>query len=127
MSLEREDAARLGPGTRFDGTVTFEGTLRVEGELAGRIFAATGALLVGPQACVRAQIEVAELVLAGRLVGDVIAGRRVELLPGAELEGDVTTPLLAIADGGRIAGRCTTGAAARGPASRESIRARESA
>lgn len=126
MSLERENAARLGPGMSFDGTVTFEGTLRVEGELAGRICAVAGALLVGPQARIRAHVEVAELVLAGRLVGDVVAGRRVELLPGAELEGDVTTPLLAIADGGRMAGRCTTGPAARSLA-QAAILARESA
>lgn len=113
MSPGRDDPARLGPGTAFEGVVTFDGTLQVEGELVGRVFAAAGALHVGPRARVRAQIEVAELVLAGRIEGNVVAARRVELLPGADLEGDVTTPLLAIAEGGRIAGRCTTGDAAR--------------
>jgi cytoskeletal protein CcmA (bactofilin family) len=105
-------APRLGVGTSFDGVLSFEGTLRVDGQLAGSVYANDGALFVGPQARVRARIEVAELVLAGAIVGDVIAQRRVELLPGAELEGDVTSPLLAIADGGRIAGRCITGARA---------------
>lgn len=127
MTQDRDPVARLGPGTRFDGVVTFEGTLRVEGELAGSVFAATGALVVGPEARVRARIEVAELVLAGHVEGDVIAGRRVELLAGAELRGDVTTPLLAIADGGRIAGRCTTGAAARALAAASPSPPRESA
>jgi cytoskeletal protein CcmA (bactofilin family) len=103
---------RLGAGTSFDGVLSFEGTLRVDGRLAGSVYATAGALVVGPQAQVRARVEVAELVLAGALIGDVVAHRRVELLAGAELEGNVTSPLLAIADGGRIAGRCTTGAAA---------------
>ncbi len=107
------DAPRLGPGTSFEGLVTFEGTLRVEGELAGTVHAAAGALWVGPKARVRACIQVEELVLAGKLVGNVTALRRVELLPGAELDGDITTPLLAVADGGRIAGRCITGPDAR--------------
>lgn len=110
MSREFDDAPRLGPGTRFDGVLSFEGTLRIEGQLAGAVHARTGSLLVGAQARVHARVDVAELVLAGVLVGDVIAQRRVELLPGAQLEGNVTAPLLAIADGGRIAGRCLTGA-----------------
>jgi cytoskeletal protein CcmA (bactofilin family) len=106
------DVPRLGVGTSFDGILSFEGALRIDGELAGSVYANEGVLFVGPQARVRARVEVDELVLAGALVGDVIAHRRVELLPGAELEGNVTSPLLAIADGGRIAGRCVTGARA---------------
>ncbi|HEU4430473.1 MAG TPA: polymer-forming cytoskeletal protein [Myxococcota bacterium] len=108
----REDDAltpQIGAGTSFDGLLSFEGTLRVEGELAGAVLAETGALVVAARGRVRARVEVAELVLAGVLVGDVVAHRRVELLPGAELEGNVTSPRIAIADGGRIAGRCTMG------------------
>ena len=110
MSLSPADTPRLGPGMSFEGVLSFEGTLRVDGQLAGSVFARAGALVIGPQAQVRARIEVGELVLAGALVGDVIALRRVELLPGAELEGNVTSPRLSIAEGGRIAGRCITGA-----------------
>lgn len=109
MSQSSADNPRLGAGTSFDGVLTFEGTLHVDGRLAGSVCASNGALVVGPRGHVRARIEVAELVLAGVLVGDVVAHKRVELLPGAELEGNVTSPLLAIAEGGRIAGRCLTG------------------
>jgi cytoskeletal protein CcmA (bactofilin family) len=112
LNLSPADTPRLGTGTSFDGTLSFEGVLRVDGELAGTVYAQTGALVVGPQGRVRARIEVAELVLAGVLVGDVVAHRRVELLPGAELHGNVFSPRLAIADGGRIAGRCVTGSEA---------------
>jgi cytoskeletal protein CcmA (bactofilin family) len=112
VSRLAEDGARLAVGTSFDGVLSFEGTLRVEGQLAGSVYALSGALIVGAQGHVRARVEVEELVLAGVLVGDVFAQRRVELLPGAQLEGNVTSPLLSIADGGRIAGRCLTGAEA---------------
>lgn len=117
MSRPTDETPVLGAGTCFDGTLSFEGTLRVEGKLAGSVLAQTGALVIGPQGRVRAQVEVAELVLAGVLVGDVVAHRRVELLPGSQLEGNVTAPLLAIADGGRIVGRCLTGASAASPKS----------
>ncbi len=113
MEAEAPDGIpRLGPGTVFEGVLTFEGTLRVEGELAGEIHA-SGSLVVGPRARVRARVEVGELVLAGQLIGDVVALRRVALLPGADLEGNVTSPLLSIEDGGHIRGHCTTGPAAR--------------
>jgi cytoskeletal protein CcmA (bactofilin family) len=120
VSLSASDTPRLGPGTSFDGVLSFEGTLRVDGQLAGCVIAKSGALVVGPQGRVRARIEVAELVLAGALVGDVVAHRRVELLPGSELEGNVTAPLLAIADGSRIAGRCFSGAQALAAGSKSS-------
>jgi cytoskeletal protein CcmA (bactofilin family) len=111
---------RLGAGTTFDGVLSFEGSLRIDGELSGTVYATQGALIIGPQARVRARVEVAELVLAGALVGDVVAHRRVELLPGAELEGDLRSPRLAIAEGGRIAGRCHTGEGALGAAPKSS-------
>jgi cytoskeletal protein CcmA (bactofilin family) len=109
VSSGAEESPRLGPGTSFDGVLSFEGTLRVDGRVAGSILATHGALIVGAQGRVHARVEVGELVLAGLLVGDVIARKRVELLPGAQLEGSVTSPLLAIAEGGHVAGRCLTG------------------
>ena len=45
MSQHSEDSPRLGPGTSFDGVLSFEGTLRVEGQLAGSVYAKTGALV----------------------------------------------------------------------------------
>lgn len=106
--MTRDDGLvpRIGAGMSFDGQLSFEGTLHVDGELAGAVVAETGALVIGALGRVRARVEVAELVVAGVLVGDVVAHRRVELLPGAEVEGNVTSPRIAIADGGRIAGRC---------------------
>ncbi len=112
MSRAGEEGPRLGPGTSFSGVLSFEGTLRVEGRLEGSVFADAGALIVGAQGRIHARVEVAELVLGGVLVGDVVAHTRVELLPGAELEGSVRSPLLAIAEGGRVVGHCLTGAQA---------------
>jgi cytoskeletal protein CcmA (bactofilin family) len=110
MTPGSADTPRLGPGTVFDGVLSFEGTLRVDGRLAGTVHAVSGSLVVGAQARVEARVEVAELVLAGALTGDVVAHRRVELLPGASLRGSITSPRLAIADGGTFSGRCATGA-----------------
>jgi len=113
-SFEGEDGASvLGPGTRFEGLLTFRGRARVDGSLRGEI-AGHGLLVLGPGARAEARIEVDELIVAGEIEGDVHARRRVELLATGCIRGDVETPRLVIAEGGRLLGRCTTGSAARG-------------
>jgi cytoskeletal protein CcmA (bactofilin family) len=102
----------LGPGTEFEGLLTFRGRARIDGRLAGEI-AGHGLLVIGAEACAKARVTVDELVVAGEIEGDVCARRRVELLATGCIRGDVATPRLAIAEGGRLLGRCTTGASAR--------------
>jgi cytoskeletal protein CcmA (bactofilin family) len=112
--LDGSDGATvLGPGTRFEGLLTFRGRARVDGSLTGEI-SGHGVLVLGPGARAEARVEVDELIVAGEVEGDVRARRRVELLATGCIRGDVETPRLVIAEGGRLLGRCTTGPAARG-------------
>ena len=118
MSAEPGDAgeveALLGPGTHFEGLITFRGRARLEGQMSGEI-AGHGLLVLGAGAIARARVEVDELVVAGEIEGDVCARQRVELLASGCIRGDVATPRLVIAEGGRLLGRCTTGPTLRPP------------
>jgi cytoskeletal protein CcmA (bactofilin family) len=105
----------LGPGTHFEGLLTFRGRARIEGELQGEIVG-HGLLELGASAKAIARIEVDELVVAGQIEGNVRASQRVELLASGCIRGDVETPRLVIAEGGLLLGRCTTGASVRTPA-----------
>jgi cytoskeletal protein CcmA (bactofilin family) len=107
-----ESMTVLGAGTQFEGLLTFRGRARVDGELTGEI-AGHGLLVIGAGARAQARVVVDELVVAGEIEGDVCARKRVELLATGCIEGNVETPRLSIAEGGRLLGRCTTGAAAR--------------
>ncbi len=121
----------LGPGTQFEGLLTFRGRARIDGELTGEI-AGHGLLVIGPGARGVARVLVDELVTAGEIEGDVCARQRLELLATGCIRGDVETPRLSIAEGGRLLGRCTTGASARktespaAPAIRRASRPRSS-
>lgn len=111
--IDADDGATvIGPGTRFEGLLTFRGRARVEGSLSGEIVG-HGLLVLGPGARAEAKVEVDELIVAGEIEGDVRARRRIELLASGTIRGDVETPRLVIAEGGRLLGRCTTGPAAR--------------
>jgi cytoskeletal protein CcmA (bactofilin family) len=103
-----EGTTVLGPGTAFEGLLTFRGRAEVAGQLTGEI-AGHGLLVLASGACAKARVEVDELVVAGEIEGDVFARRRVELRAGGCIRGDVETPRLVIAEGGRLLGRCTTG------------------
>lgn len=104
----------LGPGTHFEGLITFRGHARLEGAMEGEI-TGHGLLVLGAGATAKARVDVDELVVAGEIEGDVRARQRVELLASGCIRGDVETPRLVIAEGGRLLGRCTTGPAARPP------------
>jgi cytoskeletal protein CcmA (bactofilin family) len=102
----------VGPGARFEGIVTFRGAARLDGALRGEIFAEGGLLLIGPAACVEARIRVGELVVEGDVEGDVDASTRVEVGPCGVVRGRRRTPRVAVADGGRLEGRCETASGA---------------
>jgi cytoskeletal protein CcmA (bactofilin family) len=100
--------AFLGEGTSFKGNLTFEGTVRIDGKLEGEIFT-KDTLVVGESASVRATIHAGILVIGGTVHGDITAEKKVELHSSARLYGNLSTPLLSIAEGVIFEGGCTMG------------------
>lgn len=90
--------ALLGKGSEFEGKLTFEGTVRIDGRFAGEIFSEE-TLVVGEGAKLRAEVNVGSLVLYGELVGNVRASHTVELHSPARLIGNIVTPALMIESG----------------------------
>jgi len=104
----------MGPQTRFSGLVQLREPARIDGEIEGEIFA-TDTVWIGETGRVRARIEAPEVVVAGTLAGDIVASRRVELTATAHVTGSVECPVLALAEGGVLDGRCAIGGAAPEP------------
>jgi cytoskeletal protein CcmA (bactofilin family) len=99
----------LAPGAEFSGLLVLHGTARIDGSISGEIVGAE-VLCIGPGARVAASLAAEEIVVAGEVQGNLVAGRRVELRRGARVLGDVETPLLNVAEGALIEGRCRSGA-----------------
>jgi cytoskeletal protein CcmA (bactofilin family) len=76
----------------------------VEGCLEGRV-KISKAFRVGPHAVVLAEIAARTVAIAGRVVGNVSADERVELLPTGILEGNIQAPRIVIGEGARFTGR----------------------
>jgi cytoskeletal protein CcmA (bactofilin family) len=111
------DAARPGQptGTRtttvltsdceFKGALAFSGELELHGRLEGTIESEGGALTVGEQALIKAEIKVNDVLIYGKVQGNIYATGRIELRGKAEVYGDLNSNRLAMDDGVIFVGR----------------------
>ncbi len=94
----------LGRGTAFEGKLTFEGTVRVDGKLKGEVFS-DDILIIGEGAYVEAEIDIGEVIIQGTVVGNIRAKRSIEVLAPGRVKGDLHTPSLQIEKGVIFEGR----------------------
>jgi len=102
--------AYLGKGSKVAGKLTFEGTVRVDGQVEGEV-AAQDTLIVGETAIVNAQILGSTIIIKGKVTGDITARKRVEIKAPGKLFGNVTTRCLIIQEGVIFEGHCSMGGA----------------
>jgi cytoskeletal protein CcmA (bactofilin family) len=88
------------------GEVRFEGTLRVDCYLVGRLRSSTGTLVVSETGEVESDIVVAAAIIDGVMHGDIQASERVELQQHAKVFGNIESPTLVIQPGAVFEGQC---------------------
>lgn len=106
---QREFQAQLGQGSRVEGRLSFDASVRIDGNVEGEI-AAKETVLIGESAVVSAQIQASTVIILGRVNGDVTARKRVELRAPGRLIGNLNTPGLVIHEGVTFEGHCTMAA-----------------
>ena len=96
----------IGVGANFRGTLMVSGTLRIDGEFEGDILHCER-LEIGEHGVMRADVEVKEAVVEGRVYGNIRALGNLEMKAGARVEGDVAAMSVIIEPGVFYTGRCT--------------------
>lgn len=96
-------AAVLGPGTRYEGDMTFEGRVRIDGHFVGRIFTEDW-LELGPSGWIEGQADVANAVIAGHVQGELRVRERLVLDATGRVEGKLDAGSAEIRPGARIEG-----------------------
>lgn len=94
-------AALLGKGARYNGEMTFDGRVRVDGHFTGRIFT-DDVLEVGESGVVDGEVDAATLVVAGQVKGSVRARDRLVVQATGRVSGKVDTAVLEVQPGGRL-------------------------
>src|SRR3984893_8058886 len=88
----------LGRGVRFEGKLTFAGTVRIDASFVGTIVT-NDVLVVGEAARIDAHITCGTIVVHGEVNGNIQAKTGVEIRGAAKVCGDLETPSLVIEKG----------------------------
>lgn len=105
MQETRDVNALLGTGSEFEGKLTFEGVVRIDGVFKGEIFTAD-TLIIGEGAQVSARIEAGTVIVHGDVQGNITTSQLIELHAPARLRGNIETPHLVIDRGVLFEGAC---------------------
>jgi len=97
--------ALLERGSEFDGKLTFEGTVRIDGKFTGSIMT-NDTLVVGEGAKINAEVTCGTIIVHGEVVGNIRARSAVELHQPARVRGNIETPSLMIDKGVIFEGQC---------------------
>ncbi|MEF3255207.1 MAG: polymer-forming cytoskeletal protein [Deferribacterales bacterium] len=95
--------AFLGNKTNFNGTLIFDGIVRIDGTFKGNIVS-SDTLIIANTAEVEADIETSIVKISGNFKGNIKATNIVELLKPAIVTGTINTPTLKIEEGAKLNG-----------------------
>ena len=103
---KRATSAILASDTEIEGTINFDGIMRIDGKVNGKISTESGELVVSESGIVNATITTKSAVIDGRVDGEIIASDKVVLKQKAHLIGDLQAKHLVIEEGVVFVGRC---------------------
>ena len=93
------DMAHIGKSVVIKGELSGSEDLYVDGEVEGTIELRGHSLTVGPNGRVRAHVHARNVVVQGKINGNIQASERVELRGSANVTGDISTQRIAVEDG----------------------------
>jgi cytoskeletal protein CcmA (bactofilin family) len=99
-------ATVIGADTAIKGDIKSRGDIVVSGVVEGEV-ASDSKIVVAAGGAVTGRLVAVEVVVEGKLTGDVSASKSTSLLNGSELRGDVATQVIMIEPGATFVGRCS--------------------
>ena len=95
----------IGKDTIIKGNISGTGTIRIDGEFEGEINT-NGNLMIGEKSKVTAQIKALNATIAGTIYGNVDIIEKLDLMPSAQIFGDLKVGVLSIGEGAVFTGAC---------------------
>ena len=96
-------SALMGPGAFYEGDLSFEGRVRVDGHFRGRIYT-EDLLEIGPAGLVEGAADVARAVVWGKADGVLRVRERLVIHEGGEVSGKLDAGVLDLRPGARLSG-----------------------
>ena len=96
----------FGAGTSIEGTIEFNNTVRLDGNVKGKINSKQGTVIIGERAVVNAEIIVDVAIIMGEVNGTIHAKEKIEVYPPGRVVGDIQAPVVLIESGVVFNGNC---------------------
>lgn len=100
----RSEVAHIGKSVVIKGELSGSEDLYLDGEVEGTIELDKNSLTIGPNGRIRAHIHAREVIVHGKVDGNIMGIDRVELKRSAVLVGDIVTQRVSIEDGAYFKG-----------------------
>ena len=95
----------LGASLEIKGKISGEEDLQIDGKVEGSVALNGQRLTVGRSGNLNSEVWAREVVVYGRLTGNVHASDRVEIKKDGSVTGDITTTRISVEDGAYFKGR----------------------
>jgi len=96
--------ANIGQSVHIKGTLVGKEDLTIDGTVEGQIQLEGHMLTIGEHGVIQAELQAKNVVIHGRLDGDVSADDKVEISATGSVRGDIRAPRVAICDGATFKG-----------------------
>ena len=98
------DMVNIGKSVVIKGELSGSEDLTIEGQVEGKIELRQNVLTIGPNGKIKAQVFAKSIIVQGEVHGNVTATERVDIRDNGSVDGDLSAPRVAIADGAHFRG-----------------------
>ena len=96
----------IGPDVSIEGEIEFQGSIRLDGRIKGRISTDSGTVIIGEKAVISADIFVDAAIIMGEVNGTIDAREKIEVYPPGRVFGDLKAPTISMDSGVVFNGTC---------------------
>jgi cytoskeletal protein CcmA (bactofilin family) len=94
----------IGKSVVIKGELSGSEDLTIEGQVDGKIELRQNVLTIGANGKIKAQVFAKAVIILGEVVGNVTATEKVDIRDNGSVDGDITSPRVAIAEGAHFRG-----------------------
>jgi cytoskeletal protein CcmA (bactofilin family) len=94
----------IGKSVIIKGDLTGSEDLTIEGQVEGKIELRQNILTIGANGKIKAQIFAKIVIVQGEVQGNITATERIDIRDNGSVDGDLSSPRIAIADGAHFRG-----------------------
>jgi len=99
-----KEAFNVGKSVVFKGELSGSEDIFIEGSIEGKVELRDHVLTIGPNAKVKAEVIAKNVIVRGEVVGNITATEKLDIRDSGSVDGDISAPVVAIAEGAHLRG-----------------------